>query len=137
MPKVGSFTHTITHAVNLSATTSYATARRHNLDLMSDTIPTGSVPFSGFIDSVTVHMNTIAGGATTLTLRLTSDLAGDNTIFGDTTATISTGVTTATDGAVTIKIGAIYGSSSDNLYLFWKTDAGTATVDTLIVNWSE
>lgn len=136
MPKVGSFTHTITHAVNLSATTTYATARRHNLDLMSDTIPTGSVPFSGFIDSVTVHMNTIAG-ATTLTLRLTSDAAGDNTIFGDTTATISTGVTTATDGSVTIKIGAIYGSSSDSLYLFWKTDAGTATVDTLIVNWSE
>ena len=136
MPKVGSFTHTITHAVNLSATNSYATARRHNLDLMSDTIPTGSVPFSGFIDSITVHMNTIAG-ATTLTVRATSDLAGDNTIFGDTTATISTGVTTATDGSVTIKIGAIYGSSSDNLYLFWKTDAGTATVDTIIVNWSE
>lgn len=136
MPKVGSFTHTITHAVNLAASNTYATARRHNLDLMSDTIPTGAVPFSGFIDSITVHMNTIAGAAS-LTIRCTSDAGGDQTIFGDTTATISTGVTTATDGSITVKVGAIYGSSSDSLFLFWKTDAGTATVDTIIVNWSE
>jgi hypothetical protein len=138
MPKTGSFIHTIVHSgLSLNASTTYGTGRRHNLNLMEDTAPGATVPFSGRIDNVVIHTNTIAGGATSLTVRATSDAAGDNTIFGDTTATISTGVTTATEGCVTIKFDALWGSSTDNLYLFWKTNAGTAVVDTITVNWQE
>lgn len=137
MGKTGSYVHTITHNVSIAASNAYATARRHNLDLMSDQYPAGGIGFFGRIDNVQIRMNTIAGGATSLTVRLTRDLAGDDIVFGDTTATISNGVTTATDGAVTVKFDALYGNSDDNLYLFWKTNAGTATVDKIIVNWQE
>ena len=138
MGKTGSYVHTIVHSgLSLSASTTYGTGRRHNLNLMEDQYPSGGPSFYGRIDNVIINMNTIAGGATTLTVRATSDLAGDKVIFGDTTATISTGVTTGTDGAVTIKFDALWGSSTDNLYLFWKTNAGTAVVDTITVNWQE
>ena len=138
MGKTGSYVHTITHSgLALAATNAYGTARRHNLNLMEDQYPAGGIGFSGRIDNVQVRMNTIAGGATTLTIRLTRDLAGDDIVFGDTTATISTGVTTATDGAITVKLDALHGNSTDNLYLFWKTNAGTANVDKIIINWQE
>ena len=137
MAKVGSYTHTIVHpSLSLNATTTYATGRRHNLNLMQDIFPNGA-PFGGRIDNVIIHMNTIAGGATSLTVRLTDDLGGDEIIFGDTTATISTGVTTATQGAVTIKFDALWANTDDDLYCFWKTNAGTAVVDTITVNWME
>ena len=137
MAKVGSYTHTIVHSgLALNATTTYGTGRRHNLNLMQDVFPNGA-PFAGRIDNVIIHMNTIAGGATSLTVRLTDDLAGDDIIFGDTTATISTGVTTGTQGAVTVKFDALWGNTNDDLYLFWKTNAGTAVVDTITVNWME
>lgn len=138
MAKVGSFIHTITHSgLALNATTTYGTGKRHNLDLMSD--------YSGFaqplvnirVGTINIHMNTIAGGAASITMRCTRDLAGDDIVFGDTTATISTGVTTATQGNVTYKIDSLYGNTNDNLYLFWKLDAGTAVVDTIVVNWEE
>ena len=137
MPKVGSFVHTITHDVAIAATNAYSTTRRHNLDLTSDTNPGETIPFRGRLDSINIVLDTIAGGATTLTVRLTRDLAGDDIAFGDTTATISTGVTTATAGSVTIKFDALYGYSSDSLYLFWKTNVGTANVDKITVNWME
>ena len=137
MAKVGSYIHSIVHSgLALNATNAYGTARRHNLNLMQDQYPNGAA-FGGRIDNVIIHMNTIAGGATSLTVRLTDDLAGDDIIFGDTTATISTGVTTGTQGAVTVKFDALWGNTNDDLFLFWKTNAGTAVVDTITVNWME
>jgi hypothetical protein len=137
MSKVGSYIHTITHSVNLNATTTYGTGRRHNLDLQSDY--TGFAPprLNIRLGTLNIRFNTIAGGATSATMRLTRDLAGDDIVFGDTTATISTGVTTAASGNVTFKIDSLYGNTDDNLYCFWKLDAGTANVDQLVVNWEE
>lgn len=138
MAKVGAFIHTITHAgLALNASTTYGTGRRHNLNLQED--------YSGFapprlnirLGTLNIRMNTIAGGAASVTMRLTRDLAGDDIVFGDTTATISTGVTTADSGNVTFKIDSLYGHTNDNLYCFWKTDAGTAVVDQLVINWEE
>ena len=39
--------------------------------------------------------------------------------------------------AITVKLDALHGNSTDNLYLFWKTNAGTANVDKIIINWQE
>ena len=138
MAKVGSFIHTITHSgLALTANTTYGTGKRHNLNLQDDY--TGFAPprVNLRLGTINIHLNTIAGGATTVTMRCTRDLAGDDIVFGDTTATISTGVTTSTQGNVTYKIDSLYGHTDDNLYLFWKTDAGTAVVDTIVVNWEE
>lgn len=136
MSKVGSYIHTITHPVSIAASSTYATARRHNLNLQEDY--TGFAPprLNIRLGTLNIRMNTIAGAAS-LTMRLTRDLAGDDVVFGDTTATISTGVTTAASGNVTFKIDSLYGHTDDNLYCFWKLDAGTATVDQLVINWEE
>ena len=136
MAKVGAFIHTITHEVNLAATTTYATARRHNLDLQSDYAGFAPPRLNIRLGTLNIRMNTIVTAAS-VTMRLTRDAAGDDIVFGDTTATISTGVTTATDGNVTFKIDSLYGHTDDNLYCFWKLDAGTATVDQIVINWEE
>ena len=137
MSKVGSYIHTITHSgLSLNATTTYGTGRRHNLDLQSDY--TGNAPprLNIRLGTLNIRFNTIVTAAS-VTMRLTRDLAGDDIVFGDTTATISTGVTTAASGNVTFKIDSLYGHTDDNLYCFWKLDAGTATVDQIVVNWEE
>jgi hypothetical protein len=137
MAKVGSFIHTITHApLSLNATTAYGTGRRHNMNLQEDY--TGNAPprLNIRLGTLNIRLNTIVTAAS-VTMRLTRDLAGDDIAFGDTTATISTGVTTAASGNVTFKIDSLYGNTDDNLYCFWKLDAGTATVDQIVVNWEE
>jgi hypothetical protein len=136
MAKVGSFIHTITHTLSVAANTTYATARRHNLDLQSDY--TGFAPprLNIRLGTLNIRLNTIVTAAS-VTMRLTRDAAGDDIVFGDTTATISTGVTTAASGNVTFKIDSLYGNTDDNLYVFWKLDAGTATVDQIVVNYEE
>jgi len=137
MSKVGSYIHTITHAgLSQNATTTYGTGRRHNLNLQDDY--TGFAPprLNIRLGTLNIRFNTIVTAAS-VTMRLTRDLAGDDIVFGDTTATISTGVTTAASGNVTFKIDSLYGHTDDNLYCFWKLDAGTATVDQIIVNWEE
>jgi hypothetical protein len=139
MPKTGKFVHNAVHSgLSIAANTTYATARRHNLDLYSDYKGILPAPaYRGKLGSLFIRVNTIAGAATTLTMRLTSDASGDKVVFGDTTATISTGVTTATDGAVTFKIDSLWSADTDNLYCFWKLDAGTATVENIQITWEE
>jgi len=63
--------------------------------------------------------------ATALTIRITTDAAGDDTIFPDTQATLSTGVTTATTGVAAYSIGLPFvdtASTATTFYLFIKTD---------------
>ena len=87
-----------------------------------------------FLRTLYVQLDTIAGGATKLSVKLTRDAAGDEAVVGEVTATITTGVTTATDGNITVAIDFAYSfndvsnATNDTLYLFWKTDAGTAQV---------
>ena len=132
MAKVGSFLSNSAHAVDILANTTYAVGRRHALTQLGG--KSSVVQRAYFLRTLYVQVDTIAGGATTLTVRLTRDLAGDETVVGDVTATISTGVTTATEGNITVAIDFAYshndvsGVTDDTLYLFWKTDAGTAQV---------
>ena len=135
MAKTGHFLNNSAHAVNIDANTTYAAARSH--DLTSLGTPGGGIlNRSYFLRTLYIKLDTISGSPTTLTVRLTRDAAGDDTVVGDVTATISYGVTaTTTEGAVTIAIDFAYshngvaGAAIDNnLFCFWKLDAGTAKV---------
>lgn len=98
----------------------------------------GATSFGGHIGSIFVYVNTIAGGATKLTVRLCRDAAGDECIVPDTEATLSTGITTATDGSAVIKVDIPWAyRGSDNVYPFWKTDAGTCNMVSSAVCWRE
>lgn len=98
----------------------------------------GAAAFAGHLGAMYVFLNTVAGGATKITVRLTRDSAGDECIVPDTEATIATGVTTAADGSIAVKIDIPWVSgTSDNVYPFYKTDAGTANMVSTIVTWRE
>jgi hypothetical protein len=137
MAKTGHFLNNSAHAINIAATTAYAAARSH--DLTSLGTPGGGIlNRSYFLRTLYIKLDTLSAGPpapTTLTVRLTRDAAGNDTVVGDVTATISAGVTTTTEGAVTIAIDFAYSHNSisgnlidNNLFCFWKLDAGTANV---------
>lgn len=63
--------------------------------------------------------------ASKLTIRITTDSDGDNTIFPDTEATIATGLTTNTTGVVSYSIQLPFvdtASAATTFYLIAKTD---------------
>jgi len=136
MAKTGHFLHNSAHAVNIAATTAYAAARSHDITNLG-TAGGGIVNRLYYLRTLYVKLDTLAGlsATPTLTVRLTRDAAGNDTVVGDVTASISLGVTTATEGAVTVAIDFVYSHNSvggalpdNNLFLFWKLDQGTGNV---------
>jgi len=135
MAKTGHFLHNSAHAVNIAATTAYAAARSHDITNLG-TAGGGIVNRLYFLRTLYVKLDTLAGlsATPTLTVRLTRDAAGNDTVVGDVTASISLGVTTSTEGAVTVAIDFVYTHNSvsgvidNSLYLFWKLDQGTGNV---------
>ena len=124
MAAVGKFIHNSDHAVNIACTDAYSIARRHLIDVMED----ANIPTKRYkLGTLYIHVDTIAGAPTGLTVRLTRDAAGDQPVIGDTTASLSLGVTTATEGNVTIKIDSIYSHIDTNLYIFFKTNVVGST----------
>jgi len=119
--KKSSFTCTAATSVG----TSYAAAKACTLEIKSA---------SGVATITPVFLRvllTSVSSATKITMRVTIDSGGDECIFPDTQATISTGVTTAGDGMVGYSIDipwASTGAAAETWYLMTKTDAGTVTV---------
>jgi len=130
MAKVGSYINGDVHSgLTIACSDSYSTARRHALDIWSDS----TVAYKGVkLGALYIHVDTIAGAPTGITVRLTRDAAGDNAVIGDTTATLSLGVTTATAGYVTYKLDVPYFHTASDvadgvLYLFFKTNVAAST----------
>jgi hypothetical protein len=134
MPKVGKFIHGSTVTSNVAAIgTAYDVAKYH----LHTLVDAGT--FTSTIDGLYVRVTSIAGGATELTVRLSCDAAGDYTFLPDTTATISTGLTTATTGTVAFKFGVPLKQffANGDVYLFVKTNAGTVTLANSCIVWEE
>jgi hypothetical protein len=120
-----------------------------------------------YISSIEVQVDTIASSAASIRLAVFRDAAGDEPLIGhgpsEATQTITTGLTTATDGGVAWAVGtdvhglpagaagsATAGSvitrpgvetsvgpthNDQTLYFSFKTNTGTCRVTRLIVNW--
>ena len=135
MAKVGSFIHQVTSDTDVAAVgTSYNAAKYSSVRLRTTPSPTR---VGAILSGVYVKVKTIAGGATKLSIQISTDLLGDNIIIPSSEATLSTGVTTATVGAAVYDLAIDYGSASDQIYIWYKTDAGTVTVDSVAVSWRE
>lgn len=140
MGQVGTFIHSSQHGLTLPITDAYGAARRHAIDLNQDSTFLGTQRALAHLSAIYIHVNSIAAGCTGLTFRLSKDGAGDQPWISDTAATLSTGVTTATQGAVTAKIDVDFVKTGDDvLYLHVKTTpaAGTCTVDRIELVWRE
>jgi len=116
-----------------SVGTSYATAKKATLSLK---MPSG-FPIAFHLEGLFIRMSSLASSPTKLTVKLTTDANGDEAIITGTESTIETGVTTATDGAVVYKIDLDYIFESSDVYVFYKTDAGTVTIDSVELTYHE
>ena len=120
----------------------YNSARFHKInlarfpELKAEGRPTGN--FFGELDVLIIQCSAMTGSVQQIHYQLSTDAAGDNIIFGANTGEISGGVTTATKGATSYRIEApLFIEGDDTIYLWYKTDQGTLTVDKTTVLWHE
>jgi hypothetical protein len=141
MAATGKFIHNSVHTgLTIALTNAYvAGAQRHNLPLNQDMVGSlGNKAGVARLSALWIRVDTIAAGCTQLTVRLTRDLAGNQAWVGDTTATISTGITTATEGCVLIKIDVDYKHLADaNVVLHAKTNAASCNIKAIELTWEE
>ena len=140
MAKVGRYYHDHTVTVErASVGTSYDKAKLHSHDLHeNDDGGRSGQRYSGKIEGIYVKLSSISG-AGRITLRACYDQDGDFSFLPDTEAVISTGLTTATAGSVaySFELPVITAADFSQVFLFFKTDAGTVTVDESRILWSE
>jgi len=79
-----------------------------------------------------VQCSNTASTPTSLVIRITKDASGDECIVPDTSGSLSIGLTDDQDVTAVYEIGLPYvdtASPAASFYLFFKTDAGTVTID--------
>jgi hypothetical protein len=141
MAKTGNFYHSSTVTLNrASVGTSFDVAKFHEHDLGLDgNLAYQGSAFFGYVEGLYVRVTAIAGGAKTITARITCDPEGDFSFFPDTEADIAAGLTTTNTGVVAyefkLPIKQFFGT--EKLYVFIKVDAGTVTLANSCIVWSE
>ena len=141
MAKTGKFYHEVQDLTDVSVTTSFAAPQRSDINLYNTSVGSSpkkpGSPFAGRLEGMVIRVKSIAGGATKLTIKITHSSAGSQVIIPDTEATIALEVGTLTEGGVAYSFDFTYMHNDDQLHIFYKTDAGTCTVDALELYWSE
>ena len=93
---------------------------------------TAAVPDFAHFEHLAVEMDTIAGGASSVTFFLARDLDGDIPLTAEQTASVQFGFTTASDGSAIACIDLDYHyqqlavETRGTVYVVIKTNAGTA-----------
>ena len=142
MAKTGRFLHPIVNDTDIASVgTSYNVAKFHLFDLNVTPSISVSNAFKGFLRSMIIRVKSIAGGASKVTFRICTDATGDFTVLGDTEVALDIGLTTATTGCgqILFEDYPFWESitNTDNVYVFYKVDAGTVTIDYAQISWSE
>jgi len=138
--RITNFLHVSQTTGTTALTNAFGTARAHDLAAFRPSFAQNTF-WVGILDTLNIHVHAIAG-ATKLTVRVTSDAAGNESIVPDTEATISTGIGTATTGSVAFSAGVgmanFNPTQTDALVYVWvKTDAGTANLKESTLTWRE
>lgn len=140
--KITNFLHVSQTTGTTGLTNAFGTAREHNLATGLPTFQSSARRWVGILETVNLHVHAIAGGATKLTVRVTADSAGNESIIPDTEATIATGIGTATTGSVAVSAGVGMTNTNPtqtdmNVYVWVKTDAGSANLKECTLTWRE
>lgn len=129
MAKVGRFIHEIVDGTDVNIDNAFGLGKQSD-------IVSGST-FSGYLEGVIVRLKSIAGGAAKVTVKICHNTNGTGVVIPDTEADIALEVGSVVAGAIAINIGFAHVHTDGTFSLFYKTDAGTATVDQLELYWSE
>ena len=90
--------------------------------------------FTGELLNLWIGCNTI-NSAAAITMRITSDQAGDEIIVSDTSSAISSGLTTTTSGYAVWRLQVNWISNIEKLYVFIKSDTGTFNFENAILTY--
>jgi hypothetical protein len=139
--RITNFLHVSQTTGTTALTNAFGTARTHDLAAFRPVFQ--QAPFwVGILDTVNLHVHAIAGGCAKLTVRVTSDAAGNEAMVPDTEATIALGIGAPTTGSVAFSAGV--GMTNKNptqtdalVYVWVKTDAGTANLKEATITWRE
>ena len=142
MAKTGYYYHFPATAGNVTGvTTTYSASRRLAIALGSSQPAGQTVKFKGKLQTLLVTVSTIAGtpAPTQMTIRVSSDTAGDSPITGDLTASLARGITTNTVGSAQFDLSDVVTnlSSTDNVFVHFRVNQGTLTVTGMTLSWSE
>lgn len=121
------------------------------LDAITRDLINVRVPENSRVRSIEARVNTIAGGATTVTMNIFRDSGGDDLFYAGGAQTLVTGTTTATDGGTTWAVDRDHhpGTGSSvaartgwpqnryvNLWVSLILNAGTANLEAIVINWA-
>lgn len=141
MAATGKYIHNASHTgLTIALTNNYvAGAQRHAVGFWesADSIKTTASPVRARISAIYIQVDTIAVGCTQITMRCTQDAAGDVIIVPDTTATLSTGITTSTKGGVVYKVDVDYKHTDSINWIHMKTNAASCNVKSISFVWEE
>lgn len=137
MAKQGRFVHVVKKEDDVTGVAlAFDASKFHEINLNSvlATYHQNTTRWSGFIEGVVIKLSSISS-ATKLTVRGTMD---DETVLPDTEADINLNIGSTTVGSVVFKAGLAWASrESDSLKIYCKADAGSVTIDEVMVCWSE
>ena len=119
--------------------TTYNTADVHVHNLLSGAVPFESAgPVRGRLEAIHVHLHNIAGGATSVDIKVCLDANGDNAFIPSTNCPIDPAITTAGQGNIALKVGIpLVAVTGGTFYVFAKVNAGSADYVTSILTWTE
>ena len=94
---------------------------------------TPSSTFYGFVEIVSVFGSNWNGTASTLTMAISKDAAGDKLLVTDIESTIYPGKTTSTAPNAGYMIGGPLAAPTNFLHFWFKVDAGTLDIDEFVI----
>jgi outer membrane cobalamin receptor len=141
MGKSGHFIHRVVKTENTTFNTAYASDKRIDIRLndIQDGSSTGTIKrkltYDGNINLIRLK-GTITGGATCLTLKGYEDSTGNKLLLPPSSSSLETSID-GTEVACSFFVNVFHASTSDDIYLFCKTNTGEFTVNEVQVTWFE
>jgi|TARA_A100001201_G_scaffold115544_1_gene99186 hypothetical protein len=141
MGKSGHFIHRVVKSENTTFNTAYASDKRIDIRLndIQDGSSTGTIKrkltYDGNINLIRLK-GTVTGGATCLTLKGYEDSTGNKLLLPPSSSALETSID-GTEVACSFFVNVFHASTSDDIYLFCKTNTGEFTVNEVQVTWFE
>ena len=89
--------------------------------------------FTGELLNLWIKATSIHASTSAITMRITSDQAGDEIIVPDTTSAISSGLTTTSSGYAVWRLQTNWSSNIEKLFIFLAADHGTFNFEEAIL----
>lgn len=133
MAKTGRYIHEVVSDVDVNIDNAFGLGKQTDLVASGSSFTTG---FEGFLESMVVRVKNIAG-ATKLTIKICHNTNGTAIVIPDTESIIALEVGSVVAGGTAFRINFAQVHPDNTFSVFYKLDAGTATIDAVELYWVE